>query len=207
MEDALRSGHQAFLPGMLLALAASACAATPVAPTSAKDNAAMHTPASSPPDLSAEEIGRRFLKLVGSIESRSDLNLDLIEEIIGVRLTLIPGKLSTGFSSRDLGGGWRYGFEYIPESVSLKPGVGLDFENQHDEWSDMTPVCALDFEHYHAALKTSGFRDAPIHGEIGELLAWRYYRNDVTISVIPQNVIAQESGRLCVRRIGTLNGR
>lgn len=162
------------------------------------------TPTDSP-TLTAEEIGRRFLKLIEGAESRSDLTPVRIEEVVGISLTAKPETLGAVFWSEDLGGGWRYALHYIPASPSLLQGVGLFFEHETDGYSDMSPVCELDFDDYHNALKAMGFRDAPIHGEIGQLQSWRYYKNDITISIIPQNVVAGESGRLCVKSIGTLN--
>jgi len=69
----------------------------------------------------------------------------------------------------------------------------------------MSAICELDFDYYHDALKAMGFRDTPIHGEIGELREWRYYKSDFVISVVPQNVVAGQAGRVCVQAIGTLN--
>ena len=164
----------------------------PVAPT---DN----------PTLTAEEVGKRFLKLIEGLESRSDLTPGRIEEVVGISLKARPEMLGTVFWSEDLGDGWRYVFDYIPASPSLLQGVGLSFENEEGGSSDMTTICRLGFNDYHSALKAMGFRDTPIHGEIGQLQSWRYYKNDITLSIIPQNVVAGESGRLCVKSIGTLN--
>nr|WP_036135105.1 hypothetical protein [Luteimonas mephitis] len=157
------------------------------------------------PTLTAEEIGKRFLKLIEGLESRSDLTPARIEEVVGISLNPKPGTLGAVFRSEDLGGGWRYAFDYIPASPSLLQGVGLSFENEVDSYSNMTPICRVGFDDYHNRLKAMGFRDTPIHGEIGELRSWRYYKNDITISIIPQNVVAGEPGRLCVKSIGTLN--
>ena len=157
------------------------------------------------PTLTAEEIGRRFLKLIESVESRSDLTPARIKEIVGISLTAEPKTLGAVFWSEDLGGGWRYAFNYIPASSSLLQGVGLFFEHEGDGYSDMSPICRLGFDDYHTALRAMGFRDTPIHGEIGQLQSWRYYKNDITISIIPQNVVAGQPGRLCVKSIGTLN--
>lgn len=69
----------------------------------------------------------------------------------------------------------------------------------------MSAICELDFHFYHGALKAMGYRDVPIYGEIGDLRSWRYYKNDIVISIIPQNVVAGQAGRTCVKSIGTLN--
>lgn len=163
------------------------------------------TPTTDNPTLSAEEIGKRFLRLIEGLESRSDLSLERIREVTGVTLTMEPGTLGAGYWSHDLGGGWRYALTYYAKSPSLLEGVGLSFEHRENNFSDMTPVCDLDFEYYHNALKAMGYRGVPIHGEIGQLEFWRYYKGDITLSILPQNVVTGEAGRLCVKSIGTLN--
>ncbi|WP_374012668.1 hypothetical protein [Pseudoxanthomonas koreensis] len=154
----------------------------------------------------AAEMGRRFLKLIGSIKSRDELTPELIRQVTGIALDEVkPGELITGVGSGDLGGGWRYMFSFVPESVSRRPGVSVHFQHQEDRWADMSAICELDFDDYHDALKAMGFDDTPIHGEIGELREWRYYKSDFVISVVPQNVVAGQAGRVCVQAIGTLN--
>lgn len=175
--------------------------------------ASISAPATQPLSFSVVEIGKRFLKLIAGLESRNDLSLERIHEVMGVSLPPVePGKLSTAAGSQELGGGWRYIIDYVPESPSLQEGVGLSFWHQSDQFADMSPVCALDFEYYHNALVAMGFLAEPKYGEIGELRAWLYTKFkksdgtvDMTISIIPQNVIAREAGRLCVKSISTLN--
>ena len=158
------------------------------------------------PTLTAEEIGKRFLKLIEGLESRQSLSLEHVQEVTG--LTLEPSENASFFGySQGLDEGWFYTFTYIPEAPPVKKGNALDFEHRGNSFSDMTSVCGLDFDYYHNALKAMGYRDVPIYGEIGELRSWRYYKDDITLSIIPQNVVAGEAGRLCVKSIGTLNGR
>ena len=178
----------------------------PPSPVPAQEAAAMTAPVapSDNPTLTAEEVGKRFLKLIEGLESRSDLSLDRIRKVTGIALFRVEGGQRYAHSEA-LGGGWYYSLWHVPASPSLKQGVALDFGKAGESFADMSAVCALDFDHYHAALKAMGYRDMPIHGEIGQLQSWRYYKNDITLSIIPQNVIAGESGRLCVRSIGTLN--
>lgn len=157
------------------------------------------------PKLSAEEIGKRFLKLIEGLKSRSDISPERIRDVTEISLT--PPKSADdlyGYSA-PLEEGWYYGLVYVPESASLKKGVFLDFSKRGESHADMTSVCGLDFDYYHNALKVMGFRDVAIQGEIGELRSWRYYRDDITLSIIPQNAVPGEAGRLCVKSIGTLN--
>ncbi|MBO9738457.1 hypothetical protein J7432_05300 [Xanthomonas axonopodis pv. begoniae] len=181
-----------------------------------KDTAAMKGPevhAASKLTISADEIGKRFLKLISGLESRQDINPVRIQEIMGFPVSVAPGALGAVVWSEDLGGGWRYSFDYIPESPSLLAGVGLAFEHQTNQFSDMKEVCHLDFNYYDSALKNMGFVASPTYGPIGQLENWRYVKfakdnsgGDIVISVIPQSVAAGSEG-VCVKSITTLNGR
>ncbi|MCC8537052.1 hypothetical protein LN474_08645 [Xanthomonas codiaei] len=165
--------------------------------------------------LSAQEISNRFLKLIESLDSRDDLSPERIREAMGIPLKAPEqGKLSVGYWSVDLADGWRYAFTYTPESASLLKGVDLTFQNSVDDFADMSSICALDFGYYDRKLKAMGFMASPTYGPIGQLEDWRYTKvakkgpaGNIVISVIPQNLATREETRLCVRSIGTLNGR
>lgn len=165
--------------------------------------------------LSVEEIGNRFLKLIEGLDSRDDLSPERIREVMGITLKKPePEELSVGYWSADLADGWRYAFTYTPESPSLVKGVNLRFQNSKNDFSSMSAVCALDFEHYDKALKAMGFDGSPTYGPIGQVEDWRYVKfakggigGHIVISLVPQNLIAGEPSQMCVRAIGTLNGR
>ncbi|WP_299346584.1 hypothetical protein [uncultured Pseudoxanthomonas sp.] len=165
------------------------------------------SPATESPALSAEEIGRRFLKLIEGLESREDLNLERVQRVLGVPLKRFDGTPEYLYGySQPLGEGWYFSLDYISGSPSLLRGVSLAFGKPGERFPDFPAfACNLDFEDYHNALLAVGFRDAPIYGEIGELRSWRYYKGDITLSIIPQNVVAGTPGRLCVKSISTLN--
>lgn len=198
---------------LLLAFAAmlsAGCAhsTSPSNPTPAMEADAMTAPGSHPatdnPTLTAEEIGRRFLALIEGLESRQDLSLERVRAVTG--LTLQPSERAAFFGhSQSLSDGWFYSLTFIPGSPSVQQGVGLDFERRAGDAADMTPVCGLGFDDYHDALVAMGYRDVAIAGEIGELRSWRYHKGDLTLSIIPQNAMAGEPGRVCVKSIGTLN--
>lgn len=165
------------------------------------------------PKFSAEEIGKRFLKLIEGLESRSDLSLEQIKVVTEITLSYVPKGGHYAYSEA-LGNGWYYMLWYIPESDSLKNGISLMFSKPTEEFGDMSLICGLDFDYYHNALKAMGFLAEPHYGEIGEVRSWRYTKFkksdgtvDMTISIIPQNVVPGEAGRLCIKTIGTLNGR
>lgn len=185
-------------------LTLSACATTskPIPPT--KEVSAMATSqsasATSNPNLTAEEIGKRFLKLIEGLKSREDLSLARVQDITGLKLA--PAVRGEFYGAEgDLGREWKYALNFYPESRSSAIGVQLHFMKSNERFGDMTQVCSLDFDHYHSALKAMGYRDVPIYGEIGQLESWRYYKDGIMLLIIPQNVVAGEAGRVCVKSI------
>ncbi|MEA9589637.1 hypothetical protein VC279_20645 [Xanthomonas sp. WHRI 10064A] len=204
----------------LLVHALGACAHTASQPLKplAKEHADMTLPEAVTADkitLSVEEIGNRFLKLIEGLDSRDDLSPERIREVMGITLKKPdPGKLAVGYWSVDLADGWRYAFTYVPESPSLLKGVDLTFQNTADDMANMSAICGLDFNHYDKALRAMGFDASPTYGPIGQLEDWRYTKlskngagGNIVISVIPQNLNGREPTQLCVKSIGTLNGR
>lgn len=161
----------------------------------------------SNPNLTAEEIGKRFLKLIEGLESRSDLNLNLVRTTLGLEFTAVPWDEHLFISDAPLGSHWSYIVGFIEETPSSQKSVYLDFRNAAARFADMTSVCDLDFEFYHSALIAMGFRAVEIRSEIGQLESWRYYKNDFAMQIVPQNVIPGETGRLCANSIRMLNGR
>ncbi|MEA9737150.1 hypothetical protein [Xanthomonas campestris] len=161
--------------------------------------------------LSAEEIGKRLLKLIKGLKSRDEISLDRVREVMGIELKLEPGALGAGFPSGDLGGGWRYVFDYFPESPPNSKGVKLTFVNTGDRFADMTAVCSLDFAYYDQSLKSMGFVSSPTHGPIGQLEDLHYVKastseagGDIVISIVPQNIVVGSATRMCVKSISTL---
>ncbi|PPT92252.1 hypothetical protein XaraCFBP7407_20130 [Xanthomonas arboricola pv. arracaciae] len=216
----MRSARVVLVLTVLCGIALSACAHAPAQPLKPlpKEHADMTLPEAVTANkitLSVEEIGNRFLKLIEGLDSRDDLSPERIRQVMGITVNKPEqDKVSVGYWSADLADGWRYAFTYVPESLSLLKGVDLTFQNSVDDWANMSAVCALDFEHYDKALKAMGFNASPTYGPIGQLEDWRYTKlakngsgGNIVLSVVPQNLIAREPTRLCVKSIGTLNGR
>ena len=192
---------------LLLALCAtSACAHTPL-PVAAKEPNPMTDPTAAPagnPHLSVEEVGKRFLRLLDSIHTRDDITKERVEEVMGFPISLSDDQASYGFT-QTINRHWSFAFNFRLEGKSNKKGIDLHFFNHDSRFADMTDVCALGFDFYDKSLRSMGFMSDAVYGEVGQLRAWRYYRNDVVISVIPQNRIPGEDTKLCVQSIGTLN--
>lgn len=174
----------------------------------AKDTAATSTVTTQEQrNQRAKQIGERFLKLIEEISSRSEITVEKIEEVMQVRLQGDAQNKNFG-ARKDLGDGWSYMISFIAESSSLKPGYGLDFYKSGERSPDMSSVCSLDFSHYHNALRRMGYIDYPKYGEIGDLRAWIYRKDDIVISIIPEVKYFESEKRMaptCVRSIATLN--
>ena len=201
---------------VLLLLIATAilagCVTSPETLPPARKTTAMATPEStsitSNANLTAEEIGKRFLKLIEQLESRNDLSVDGIQSVLGVTLNhvKVPNENLAYYAyGQKLDSESSFSIHYNPASPGLKEGIGLSFGHSEGGDGSVKTVCSPTFDDYHNALKEVGYRDVPIYGEIGELRSWRYYKDDITLSLTPQTVVAGTPGRLCVRSIGTLN--
>ncbi|WP_372390573.1 hypothetical protein ACCQ05_12395 [Xanthomonas sp. NCPPB 3582] len=197
------------------ALALSACASAAERRPPAKETTTMQPVATTEnPTLSAGEIGKRFLKLIEGLESRNDLSLNLVRESMGLKFSAIPGDESHYVAEASLGSNWSYIVGYLEETKSNQKSVYLDFRNSVARFANMTQICEIDFNYYHNALKAMEFVDHPTYGEIGQLEDWRYTKFkksdgtvDMTLLIIPQDLIVGDSDRLCVRSIRMLNGR
>lgn len=119
------------------------------------------------PELTPEEIGRRFLKLIDSLKTSDDLTLEHMQEVMRLRLTPTPGAPSAFFNMILPESGWYYNVVYYDDPRSHRKNASYNFLNDtHDQmrdgvqvkgYPDMTPVCGLDFNAYVSALKQMGF--------------------------------------------------
>ena len=80
----------------------------------ASDNSA----ATNGPPLSAEEIGRRFLRLIEGLNSRDDLNLELVRTALGLSLSKTPWDEHQFIFEGSLGSNWSYVVGFLDETPS-----------------------------------------------------------------------------------------
>lgn len=159
------------------------------------------------PQLSAEEIGRRFLRLIESLESSEDLSLQRVKDVIELPIHKATHGDFFGVEG-DLNNGWTYIFNFYPKTGSNKNYIVLRFVHGDERFPVMTPVCSLAFVDYHNALKDMGYVDYPKYGEIGDLVEWMYRKGDVVIAIVPEVKYSESEKGLaptCVRSISTLN--
>ena len=141
-----------------------------------------HSSLAEYPEVTPEELGRRFLKLLDSINSVEELSLDYVRNIMQVPLQLTPSR-SYDFSIHLPDSGWYYRFSYNEKPIHYdapvhqsQKGIRLDFENYDNRNADMAPVCGMDFAAYAAALTAMGFSYDMILGQRGPLIQWTMNR-------------------------------
>lgn len=79
-----------------------------------------------PPPVNGEEIASRLLKLLEGITSREDLSLQRVQDVTGLTLERASGATFLG-RTQPMKGGGSYIITFVPETASIKRGVGLDF--------------------------------------------------------------------------------
>ncbi|ALN94085.1 hypothetical protein [Lysobacter gummosus] len=205
---------------MLVACAHPSVPKTPV--PASKEVATVNTASPTPyrpstltehPELTPEEIGRRFLALIDSLKSFDELSGERVQKVMRLPLTRPPSEKDEGFFSILLPeSNWRYVFSYTinEKHRSLRNAV-FEFNNENEQTGDraledMEPVCGLDFNAYEAALIGMGFkRDDPgDYDELGRLLALQYLRNNVRVQIIPRREANTPDAKLnhaCARAI------
>jgi len=166
---------------LVLGVATTACAHTspgsPSPASSSKEITAMNAPTADAyrphtldefPELTPEEIGRRFLKLIDSLKTSSDLTLEHVQEVMQLRLTPTPETHGGFFTIHLPESGWYYGVSFYDDPVppERKYAEYSFINNAQDQirnglhvkgYPDMTPVCGLDFNAYVTELKKMGF--------------------------------------------------
>lgn len=156
------------------------------------------------PHLSVEEVGKRFLRLLDSIQTRDDITKERVEEVMGLKLSpSFDGKFYG--VEQNISDGWIWAVNYFPEGIVKKRRVSLDFINRNNRLATMSAVCAMNFESYDKLLTGRGFVSSVNVGEIGEIVNYYYSRGEILLSLAPQNKIPGQESELCVRSISTLN--
>lgn len=191
------------LAPLVLGLCAAACAPlasrpTPI-PESPKEKS-MDTVALSSPTLSAEDIGRRVIKLVQNLRTLDDISPANLERQMGIKVEFnkySPPKY--GFSG-PIEGNWVYEVEAIPDKDNQQIPRHLDFsisDRSPDGKADLTPVCTLSFNDYRDAFVAAGYSVKRIViGHNND--PWRFTRGDVTVTAWMLRYADPEKTRACV---------
>lgn len=170
------------------------------------------------PELTPDEVGRRFLKLVGSLGTGKNLQTDDVAAETKLPLTHIPDLQEYRFRMYLPDSGWFYHFAYFDNPKPALRSVRYSFANIDDisavKMLDMTPVCGLDLGYYRAALLKMGFIEGPPHYDVfeekrGRLLGYQFSRGATLVSIRPQregNSSDIKISHECVNEISVTSG-
>jgi hypothetical protein len=152
------------------------------------------------PDLTPEEMGNRFLKLLSSIDSVDELSWDYVHKIM--RLP-VKGKASHSY---DFGmylpeSGWSYIFSYDEAPIDDAPKqeqyktISFEFNNPDSPGIDTAPICGKNFDAYVTELKKMGFVIGPEMIDMGShsihttedskhFIEWNIFRSSVKTGLL-----------------------
>jgi hypothetical protein len=150
---------------------------------------------------SAEDIGRRVLRLVENVRSPDDLAPARIEQLTGLKIEFNPEDAREYGTGGQLTDAWAYNLVSLPQIGEARPSrLMFSFDDESRANADMAPV-AIDFDDYAAALTAAGYRPTPAHGKLGNILHWDFARDDVTVEVYVRGENDDRADRACVSRL------
>ncbi len=152
--------------------------------------------------ITADEIGRRVLKLIDSIRSAQDLAPEHIERQTGLsveRNHSDPNIYGFGGALTDA---WAYNLVSTPQKQGEKPtSLRFSFDDQTSgSQADPADICGLDFQGYSQALKSAGFDSKPMHSRRG-IDAWYFTRGDVGVMAYTHGNANPEQGKACISKL------
>ncbi len=155
----------------------------------------------SVPPVTAEDIGRRVLKLIDSLHSASDLAPERIEQATGLRVDINDEDPNIyGFGGK-LTDAWSYSLVSTPDKLGEKPSsLKFSFDDTSREQADPAPICALDFDAYSKALAAAGFAATPMPTFPGSD-AWYFKRGDIGVMAYPQGKADPQAGPVCLSKL------
>lgn len=236
----MKSRIHGLIPVASIALL-GACAHSPMASTSSDKDIAVSEQVTPRvpglysqdefPDMTPEEMGRRFLRFIDSLQSYEQLTQENLEQVMQLKLDGPEGEIGGQFNVRMPESGWNYAVVYVEEENPPHPRVRLSrlhFAHRDIGRADMEPVCRIDFDTYRLSLEKAGFvyrKDlelydvgptVPLTNERGEteyrtmipghrLSPFQFSREDVMVSIDVRSETTDRSSprfrHACVTRV------
>jgi hypothetical protein len=109
----------------------------------------------------AEDIGRRVLKLIDSIRSAQDLSPENIEEVVGIHIERNDEDPNIYGFGGNLSDDWTYSLVSTPDKIGQKP-TSIRFALSPTSTDASKPDCKMSFDDYVQALVASGFSAKPM---------------------------------------------
>ncbi len=154
------------------------------------------------PPASADEIGKRVLRLVENVRGRADLSPQRVEQLTGIRVEYNPDDRNEYGFSGQLTDAWAYNLVSLPESDGSAPSrVMLSFDDESRSNADMAPICELDFDAYAEALAAAGYRASPAYGKHGGIDHWTFTRDGVAVQIHVRGENDDRAEHACVSKL------
>jgi hypothetical protein len=172
-------------------------------PTVAHDKPVEHKDAvrmNETSEPSVADITARFLTFVASLEHLSDASVEGMQKKLGLAFEH-EGKFS-GYRSAADANGWHYYVDFFDDAPPLNRGFSFEFVNTSDN-VDIAPVC-FNFETVRSAMSKAGFTEQKQVGEIGQLIAFNYIKNDLKIAIFIRSATVDGNDRNCVSKVQTI---
>lgn len=132
------------------------------------------------PELTPEEMGRRILALIASLNTASDWRVERFREAMGLPIAPVTGRdgYLYSFTMSLPESGWLYGLDYDarPDKQGWRINFGFsnEVERPLNNRADMTPVCGMDAHAFDAALQSMGFKVRGERDGLGRLYGLYY---------------------------------
>ncbi len=148
--------------------------------------------------ITAEDIGRRVVKLIDTLRSAEDLAPERIEQTTGITVEFNNEDRNIyGFGGK-LTDEWSYSLVSTPENAGEKPSsLRFSFDDTSGKQADPAPICSLDLAGYARALTEAGFVSKPMHGYRG-VEALYFARDMISVMAYPHGPNIPDDGRVCM---------
>lgn len=154
--------------------------------------------------ITAEDIGRRVLKLIDSLHSAQDIAPEHIERITGIHVEINEDDPSIyGFGGK-LTEDWSYSLVSSPDRLGEKPtSLRFSFDDTDRERAgpvDSAPICDIRFDDYTKALVSAGFTAKPMPTFPGSD-SWYFSRGDIGVTAYALGKTGVESAPVCLSKL------
>jgi hypothetical protein len=194
-----RTGLRRLGYALLSALAGCASTTAVTSPANATQEPSMSAVATP---MTAEDIGRRVLKLIDSIRSAQDLAPEHIEKQTGIHVEYNAKDRNIYGFGGNVTDDWIYNLVSTPQKEGEKPtSLRFSFDDQTSGKADPADICGLDFQGYRQALTSAGFDFKPMRGRQGLIDAWYFTRGDVGVLAYTHGNANPEEGKACISKL------
>jgi hypothetical protein len=189
--------RRAFICAAAIGWVLAGCAAAPTSRRPNIDSQEFPMTTTAAP-ITAEDIGRRVLKLIDSLRSAKDLAPEHIEQATGMRVEFNGDDPNIyGFGGK-LTEEWSYSLVSTPDKLGEKPtSLRFSFDDTSRKQADPAPICELKFDDYSRALTESGFTAKPMQGYQG-IEGWYFVRDHIGVMAYTHGKVDPAAGPACI---------